>query len=165
MSKFFRCEAPRPHCLEDNWAIIVPTPGTAAVRPDAALEALGGTAAPYRAALVNLHRGMLVSFASVESSKPPTRNHPLRRLRNLPRSSGSECSGNFEAASNLQHRDNIVRWNSCDQPESGGCEIYSSLCVVEWIRLIRAARCQGSRELGGVFTVGKFPQNPCPIMF
>ena len=100
----------------------------------------------------------------VESSNLSPGNHPLRRLRNLPRTSAAKCSGNLEAAADFEHRDNVIYRNTFDEPEPGRCDIHRSLCVVQRIRFIGAARGKLSRELRGVLSTGKLMQNPCPIV-
>src|SRR5438477_12358191 len=91
-------------------------------------------------------------------------NHPLRRQRNLPRTSAAKCSGNLEAAADFEHRDNVIYRNTFDEPEPGRCDIHGSLCVVLRIRFIGAARGKFARELRGVLSTGKLMQNPCPIV-
>ena len=105
---------------------------------------------------------MLFSFIGVESSNLSPGNHPLRRQRNLPRTSGAKCGGNLEAAADFKHRDNVLYRNAFDEPKSGRCDIHGSLRVVERIRLIGAARSQLSRELRGVLSMGKFDAEPMP---
>ena len=101
----------------------------------------------------------------VESSNLSAGNHSLRRLCNLPRTSAAECDGNLKAAANFKQRHNVVYRNAFDEPKPGRCNVNCSLCVVQGIRLIGAARSQLARELRGVFATGKLMQNPCPIVF
>ena len=91
-------------------------------------------------------------------------NHPLRRQRNLPRTSAAKCSGNLEAPADFEHRDNVICRNTFDEPEPGRCDIHGSLCVVQGIRFIGAARGKLAREFRGVLSTGKLMQNPCPIV-
>ncbi len=112
--------------------------------------------------LVDFKQWHVVLLMGGESGNLSAGNHPLRRLRNLPRTSGAKCSGNLEAAADFEHRDNVIYRNAFDEPEPGRCDIDGSLSVVQRIRLIGAARSQLARELHGVFATGKFDAEPMP---
>ena len=99
-----------------------------------------------------------------ESRSLSAGNHALRRQRNLPRTSGAKCSGNLEAAADFEHRDNVIYRNAFDEPEPGRCDINGSLCVVQRIGFIGAARSKLARELRRRLSTGKLMQNPCPIV-
>jgi hypothetical protein len=115
---------------------------------------------------VDLSSGIVVlQVYAVTSSNLSAGKHPLRRLCNLPRTSAAECHWNLKAAPNFKQRDNVFYRNTFDEPKSGRCNVHCSLCAVERIRFIGAARSQLSREFRGVLSTDTLTQNPCPIMF
>ncbi len=116
-------------------------------------------------AQVDFSSGISSPSIGVESSDLSSGNHPLRRQRDLPRTSGADCDGNLEAAADHQHRDHVIYRNAFDEPKSGRCDIHGPLRVVEWIRLIGAAQSQLPRELCGVLPTGEFMENPRPAAF
>src|ERR1700686_3547595 len=60
---------------------------------------------------------------------------------------------------------NVLDRNAFDEAKSGRSDVDPPLCVNKVDGVIRAAGSNRSRELRGVFSVGKFVQHPRPIVF
>ena len=101
---------------------------------------------------------------AVDSGRLLTGNHALSRGRNLPRTCRANCGGNFKAAADFEHGDDVVDGNAIGQQKAGRGDIDSALGVVERIGFIGAARSKLVRQFRGVHIVCKPRGNPSPII-